>query len=127
HLVGQLDAPEAPALPPPLRQRRVRLGDVAGDGEQQAERVLGGGHHVRARGVRDDDPAAGGGSHVDVVDAGAGPADHLQVPGVLEQAGRDAGRAADDQRVVGADAAGQVVRPGVELDVDLELPPQEVD
>ena len=42
HLVGQLDAAEALALPPSLRQCGVRLGDVARDREQQPERVLGG-------------------------------------------------------------------------------------
>ena len=127
HLVGQLHAAEALALPAPLDERRVRLGDVARDREQQAERVLGRGHHVRPGGVRDDDAAAGGGGDVDVVDPGAGPADHLQLAGVLEQPGRHARGAADDQRVVGADALGQLLGRRVELDVDLELPAQELD
>ena len=127
HLVGQLHAAEALALPAPLGERGVRLGDVARDREQQAERVLGRGHHVRPGRVGDDDPAPRGSGHVDVVHPGPGPADHLQPAGVLEQVGRDAGRAAHDERVVGADPARERLRQRVQLDVDLELGAQELD
>ncbi len=53
----------------PAGQRGVGLGDVARERQQQRHRVLGGGDHVGLRRVGDDDPALGGGVHVDVVDA----------------------------------------------------------
>ena len=69
---------ELRALPRPRDERRVRLRDVAGQREQQRERVLGGGDDVGLRRVGDDDAALGGGGDVDVVDADAGAADRLQ-------------------------------------------------
>ena len=77
-LSGELDPAPARALPAALLERRVRLRDVAGQREQEADRVLGGGDDGRLGRVRDDDPAARRGVDVDVVDADAGPADHLQ-------------------------------------------------
>ena len=127
HLVRQLDAAEALALPAALDQRGVCLGDVAGQREEQPERVLGRRHHVRAGRVGDDDPAAGGRRDVDVVDPRPGPPDHLQPARMLEQLGRDTGRAADDQGVVGADPAGQSLRLREQVDVDLELLTQQLD
>ena len=67
-LVGQLDAAEARALPAALLQRRVRLRDVAGEGDEQADGVLGGRDHGRLGRVRDDDPAPRRRLDVDVVD-----------------------------------------------------------
>ena len=78
-LVEQLGARELAALPLACAQALVRLRDVAGEREQQRERVLGRRHDVRLRRVGDDDPALGGGRDVDVVDADAGAADGLEV------------------------------------------------
>ena len=72
-LLVQLDAGELRALPRAAGQRRVRLGNVARQRQQQRHRVLGGGDHVRLRRVGDDDPALGGGIDVDVVDPHARP------------------------------------------------------
>ena len=54
-LVGELDAGEALALPGALAQRALGGADVAGQREQQRERVLGGRDDVRLGGVADDD------------------------------------------------------------------------
>ena len=84
-LAGELDPAPARALPGSLLQRGVRLRDVARERDQQADRLLGRRDDRRVGRVRDDDPAAGGGIHVDVVDADAGPADHLQPVGARDQ------------------------------------------
>jgi hypothetical protein len=83
--------------------------------------VLGGRQGVRARGVADDDAAAGRRRDVDVVDAGAGAADDLQAVGAGDQVGRDLGRAADDDRVVVGDVVGDLLGAPVQLDVDREV------
>ena len=102
-LVGELDPAPLRALPPPLRQRRVGLRDVAREREQQPDRVLGGRDDVRLGRVRDDDPAPRRGVDVDVVDPDAGAPDHLQLRGARDHVGGDLRRRADDQRVVAAD------------------------
>ena len=66
---------------------RVRLRDVAREREHQRHGVLGGGDDVRLRRVGDDDAALGRRLDVDVVDADAGAADHLQVVGAVDQVG----------------------------------------
>ncbi len=60
------------------------------------------------------------GGNVDVVDADAGAADHLQLLGVFEQLGGDLGRRADRQAVVVADDLGELVLVEAGLDVDLD-------
>ena len=57
-LVGELDPAPARALPPALLQRRVRLRDVAGERDEQPDRVLGGRDDGRVGRVRDDDSRA---------------------------------------------------------------------
>ena len=57
-LVGQLDALPPAALPAPGDERRVGLGHVAGLGQQQRHRVLGGRHDVALRRVDDHHAAA---------------------------------------------------------------------
>ncbi len=77
-------------LPATSLERRVRLRDVARQGKQQSDRVLRGGDDRRLRGVRNDDPEARGCVDVDVVDADAGAADHLQARRAIEQRPRPA-------------------------------------
>ena len=84
-LAVELVAAVARARPLAADERAVRLGDVAAQRERQRQRVLGGGDRVRLGRVGDDDPALGRGVHVDVVDAGAGAADHLQAAGAPDQ------------------------------------------
>ena len=80
-LVGELDAAPLRALPATGDERRVRLRDVARERDEQADRVLGRRDDVRLRRVRDDDPAPCRRIDVDVVDADARAADHLQARG----------------------------------------------
>ena len=87
-LVGQLDALPPAALPAPGDERGVGLGDVAGLGQQQRHRVLGGRHDVALRRVDDHHAARGGRLGVDVVEADAGPPDDEQVAAGGEHARR---------------------------------------
>ena len=70
-LVGKLDPAPLRALPAPLDERGVRLRDVAGERDEEPDRVLGGGDDVRLGRVGDDDPAPRRRVDVDVVDADA--------------------------------------------------------
>ena len=63
----------------PCFERRVRLRDVASLREQQRQRVLGGGQHVRLRRVHHHHAATRGRLDVDVVEADAGAADDDEV------------------------------------------------
>ena len=74
-------------------------GGVPGDGEQQRDGLLGGGHDVRGRRVDDHDAARGGGRHLDVVEPDAGAGDHLQPRRGGDGLGVDLGGAAHDDRV----------------------------
>ena len=105
----------------------MRLRDVAREREHQRDRVLGGGDDVRLRRVGDDDAALGGGLDVDVVDADAGAADHPQVVGAADQLGGQLRRRADQDRVVVADALGELLVGPVDAEVDVEALAQEVD
>ena len=125
-LAVDLDAAEARALPAPLHQRRMSLGDVARQRQQQPDRVLGGRNHVRSGRVGDDDSAPGRLGDVDVVHAGAGASHHLQALAAGEQVGIDPRRAADDQRVVLADPLGQLLGRHLDADVDVEAPPEQL-
>ena len=102
-------------------ERAVGLRDVAEEGERQRQGVLGGGDRVRLGRVGDDDAAAGGGRDVDVVDAGAGAADHLQVGRQLDQLRRHLRRRADQDRVVLADLLAQLLVGHLEAEVDVEV------
>ena len=90
HLLVDLDAAELRALPLARGQRAVRLRDVAREREHQRHGVLRGRDDVRLRRVGDDDAALGGRLDVDVVDADAGAADHLQVVGAARSGPRSA-------------------------------------
>ena len=63
-------------------------GQLAGEREHQGDGMLGGGDRIAERRVHDDDAARGGGRDVDIVDADAGAADHLEVRRRLEQVRR---------------------------------------
>src|SRR5690606_31254880 len=74
-----------------------------GDGEHQCDGMLGGGDGVAEGRVHHDDAAARGGGDVDIVDADAGAADHLEVGGGSDQLLRDLGGRADGEAVILAD------------------------
>ena len=119
-LAGDLRADELVAVPLAGLHRRVGGRDVAGEGEQQGDGVLGGRDGVAARGVHDDDALARGGGDVDVVDADAGADDAAELAGVVEQLGGDAGAGADDGPVGGAEGGGEVVALEAGAVVDLD-------
>ena len=100
--------PQLRALPPALLERRVRLRDVPRERDEQADRVLRGRDDGRLGRVRDDDPAPRRRLDVDVVDADARAADHLQPVGARDQLGGQLRRRADDDRVVAADRLREV-------------------
>src|SRR5207302_89792 len=83
--VGELAPAPAAALPPARLQRAVRLRDVAGERQQEPDRVLRRRDDRRLRRVRDDDPAPRRRLDVDVVDPDARAADHLQALAALDQ------------------------------------------
>ncbi len=126
-LVGQLDATEAAALPAPVDQRRVRLRDVARQRQHQRDRVLRRRQRVRLRRVADQDAARRGRLDVDVVDTGAGPADHAQPRAGGDQLGVDARGGAHHERVVAGDPLQQLGAVEVRRDVDLGRLAQPVD
>ncbi len=90
-LVAQLDAGVPLPLPPPRLEGGVGLGDVAGEGEEEPDGVLGGGDDGGLGGVGDDDTPPGGGSQVDVVHPHPGSADDLEPVRPLDQIGADPG------------------------------------
>ena len=107
-LPRQLDSREARPVPRSGRERSVCLGDVPGEREEKRDRVLGSGVDGRLGGVRDDDPAAGRGLDVDVVDADACPSDDLEAFCLLDERRVDRRRRANDDRVVVADDRGEI-------------------
>ena len=70
-------------------------------------------------------PLRGGGRDVDIVDADAGAADHLQPRRRLKQLGGDLGGRADGEAVIVADDGGELVlvlaEAGLEIDLDAAI------
>ena len=98
-LARQLRADELAAVPAAGLHRRIRRRDLPRQGKQQSDRVFRGGNGVPARRVHDHDALAGGGRHVNVVDADAGPGDGPQLAGVRQHLGRDLSLRADNDSV----------------------------
>ncbi len=98
-LVGDLHAGELAPLPLPRAHRGVRGRDHPGDGEQQRQRVFGGGDDVRLRRVDHQHAAGGGGRYVDVVQPDAGPGHHLEHRRRGQRLGVHRGRGPDQDRV----------------------------
>ena len=123
HLVAHLGAEPLLPLPAPRAHAGRGLRDVARQGEQQRDRVLGGGDVGSAGRVHDHDALLGGGIDVDVVDADARPADHAQRVRPREHVGGDLGAAADDEGVEAAHRVPQLRRreTGARLDLELRL------
>ena len=126
-LAVQLDPQEPLPLPPARLDAGVRLGDVAGLGQEQGDGVLGGRQDVGLGRVDHRDAAAGGGVEVHVVQADPGPAHDAKVLGPLQHLTGDLGLGPADQRVVRADGPGQSVGRKFRPDVDREFLPQEVE
>ena len=102
----------------PVDEGGVSLRDVAGLGEQQRHRVLGGRDDIRLRGVDNHHAASRRRIEIDVVEADPGPADDHQVVGGGEQLLVDHRGRADDQRCRAGDRRQQLVPRQPELHVD---------
>ena len=123
-LPGELDPAVARPLPAALLERGVRLGDVAGERDDQADRLLRRGDDRRLGRVRDDDATPCRRLHVDVVDPDAGPSDHLQAGSPLDDLARQLRRRADHDRVVAVD---DLLERRLGVDVDLEAVAEKLD
>ena len=116
-LVGQFDTLPTRTFPAASRQRRVRLGDVAGLSQQQRHRVLGGRDDVALRCVDHHDPTTGRRLDIDVVEPDAGATDDEQLVGVLQNLGGDLRRGSNDEALRTDDVVEQRIQ--IELDIDL--------
>src|SRR5262249_40006087 len=96
-------------LPLALLRRRIRLGEVRCEGQHQREAVRGGGDGLAERRIHHDDAARRGGRDIDIVDADAGAADHLEDLRTLENLRRDLGGGADGQAIEAVDGGGQAI------------------
>ena len=97
HLAVQLDAFPLRALPAAGHEGRVRLGDVAGLGQQERHGLLGDRQDVRRRCVDHHDAAIGGRRDVDVVETDPGPPDDLERGPRRQHVAGDLGGRADDR------------------------------
>ena len=102
-LAEDLHAHEAVLLPLAGAGGGVGFRDLAGQRQHQRDGVLGGGDGIAEGRVHHDDALGGGGRDVDIVDADAGAADHLQVLGRCEDLRRHLGGRADGEAVEVAD------------------------
>ena len=102
----------------------MRLRDVAREGDEQPDGVLGGRDDGRVGRVRDDDALARRRRDVDVVDADTGAADHLQALRAVENVRGQLGRRPDHDRVAVGD---RLLERRVAVEVDLEPRPQQLD
>ena len=123
-LPGHLHPAPARTLPAAVLERRVRLRDVPREGEDQPDRLLGGGDDRRLGSIRDDDAAPRRRVDVDVVDAHTGPADHLESLRPIDDVLGQACGGPDHDAVVAVDDLGER---RVRVDVDLEATPEELD
>ena len=93
--------------------------------QHQRDRVFGGGDGIAERRVHHDDAARGRRRNVDIVDADAGAADHLQVLGLFQDLRRHFGGGADGEAVVVADQLGEfllvLAEGGLEIDLDAAI------
>ena len=120
-----LDAEELVLLPFAGAGRHVGLGDLPRQRQHQRDGVLGGGDRVAERRVHDDDAARRRRRNVDIVDADAGAADHLQPVRFFQKLGGDLGRRADGEAVETVDCRGELVlvlaEIGLEIDIDAAI------
>ena len=100
-------------------------GNLARQRQHQGDGVLGGGDRIAERRVHHDDALGGRRRNVDVVDADAGAADHLEVLRLLQDLRRDLGGRADREAVELADQRGElllvVAEIGLEVDLDAAI------
>ena len=83
--------------------RGIGFGYLASERHHERERMLGSGDGVAIGRVHDHDAAACGGGDIDIVDADTGAADDLELGSGFDELGRDLGRRADGEPVIGGD------------------------
>ena len=120
-LVADLDADKLAPIPSPCAHRRIGGRNMPRERHHHRDRMLGRGDAVAERTVHHHDSPPRRRFEVDIVYAHAGPPDHAQRIGALDDLARHVGRAAYDQSVIGRDYFGQLLRLESGLDVDLEL------
>ncbi|MGY3426582.1 hypothetical protein ACVWZW_007086 [Bradyrhizobium sp. F1.13.4] len=121
HLAGDLDTHEAVLLPLAGLGRSVRLRNLARQRQHQGDSVLGSRDRIAERRVHHDDALGRGGGNLDVVDADAGAADHLEIGRLLEDLRGRLGRRADREAVVIADDLGELVLVLAEIGLEVDL------
>jgi hypothetical protein len=117
----EFDSLEFFSLPLSSHHAGVRLRNVAGQRNHQREGVFRSGNGVAARGVHDNDPAAGGRRHVDIVHAHPGPSDRLQTRSQPNDIGGNPGLRAHDDAIVGVCRPPQFVLLDANPHLDLEV------
>ena len=101
--------------------RAVGFRNLPSQRQHQRDRMFRGRDRIAEWRIHHNDAARGRGCDVDVVDADAGPADHLQALGVLQQLARDLGRGAYCQPVEAVDGRGQLVLVLAEIRLELDV------
>ena len=124
-LAGDFDAHEAVLLPLAGLCRGVGLRNLARQRQHQGDGMLGRRDRIAERRVHHDDALGGGGRNVDIVDADAGAADHLQALGLLENLRRHLGGRADRKSVETVDQRCEFVlvlaEVGLKIDLDAAI------
>ena len=116
-----LDAEKLVLLPFAGARRRVCFGNLPCQRQHERDRVLGGRDRVAERRVHHDDAARGRSRYVDIVDADAGAADHLEAFRPFEDFRRYLGRRADGEPVEAVDRLGKLLLVLAETGLKLDL------
>ncbi len=125
HLAGDLDAHEAVLLPLAGLRRSVGRRDLASERKHHRDRMFGRRDRIAEGRVHHDDAARRRGRNIDIVDADAGAADHLEAGRLLQDLGGHLGGRADGEAVIVADDGGELVlvlaEVGLEIDLDAAI------
>ena len=106
-LAGELDSHEARFLPLARLGRAVCGGNLAGEGEEEGDGVLGRGDGVAVGRVHHHDAAGRRRLDIDIVDPDAGAPHDPERPGPLEERRRHLGGRAHGEALVAADDGGE--------------------
>jgi hypothetical protein len=126
-LAVELVAGEPGPGPLSADERCLGLRNVAAQGQDQRERVLGRGDRVGLGRVDDHDPPLGRGPHVHVVHTSAGAPDHLEARRAADQVRGELGGGPDHDPVELADSLPELPVGEPEPDLHVEVLAQELD